>query len=291
MARPIDAATISFGLVSIPVKLYSTAQHAAEIHFHMVHRGCGERIRYELTCPRHGKVERADTVKGFELSKGNFVELEKDELAALEAATTDAIAIREFVPAAAIDPVFYDRSYYLAPDRGGHRAYRLLRDALDRVELVAVGTFAARGHENIVSVHPYETGLVLHQLRYADEVRPWAELELGTLPHPTAAELDLAEKVVDQLRHDAFDAAAYKDDVKDRVRALVAEKAKGGEIVAPPEAPHPPVTDLMAALKASLEKPAPKPHGKRAHASPRRSRSRPHHGRAAPTRRSRTHAS
>jgi DNA end-binding protein Ku len=97
MARPIDTATITFGLVSIPVKLYSTAQHAAEIHFHMVHRGCGERIRYEYACPRHGQVERADTVKGFELSKGNFVELEKDELAALDAAATDEIAIREFV--------------------------------------------------------------------------------------------------------------------------------------------------------------------------------------------------
>ncbi len=251
-ARAIDTATIAFGLVSIPIKIYSTAEHSHEIHFHLIHEGCGERLHQQYVCPRHGVVEREDMAKGYELTKGNFVELEKDELKALEAVASDEVAIREFVPASAIDPIYVDRTYYLGPDKGGERAYRLLRDALDQAELVGVAAYSARGKQYIVMVRPFEDGLAMHQLRYADEVKPWSEVPLGKLPKSAAAELHLATQIIGQLEHETFDASQYEDEVKDRVRALIAEKAKGGEIVAAPEAPRPEVTDLMAALKASL---------------------------------------
>jgi DNA end-binding protein Ku len=275
-ARSIDTATIAFGLVSIPVKIYSTSEPSHEIHFHMIHKGCGERLKQQYVCPRHGEIERADIAKGYELSKGNFVELEPDELDALEAVASDELAMREFVPAAAVDQIFVERTYYLGPGKGGERAYRLLRDALEHAELVGIAAYAARGKQYVVMVRPFEDGLAMHQLRYPDEIKAWSEVPLPALPKPTASELALANQVIDQLRHDTFDPGQYHDDVKDRVRALVARKARGGKIVAPPESPKPVVTDLMAALKASLAK-APAAHDRGGH---RRTRSRPHAGRA-----------
>lgn len=251
-ARAIDTATIAFGLVSIPIKIYSTSEPSHEIHFHLIHEGCGERVRQQYVCPTHGKVERDDMAKGFELTKGNFVELEKEELKALEAVSNDAIEIREFVPAVAIDPIFVDRTYYLGPDKGGERAYRLLRDALEDAELVGVAAYSARGKQYVVMVRPFEDGLAMHQLRYVDEVKSWSEVPVGKLPKSAPAELHLASQIIEQLQHETFDPSQYEDEVKDRVRKLIAKKAKGGEIVAAPEAPKPDVPDLMAALKASL---------------------------------------
>jgi DNA end-binding protein Ku len=251
-ARAIDTATIAFGLVSIPVKIYSTSEPSHEIHFHMIHEGCGERLKQQYVCPRHGEIERSEMGKGYELTKGNFVELSKDELKALEAVSSDELAIREFVPAAAVDPILVERTYYLGPDKGGERAYRLLRDALEQAEIVGVAAFSARGKQYVVMVRPFEDGLAMHQLRYPDEVKPWSEVPLGRLPKAAPAELGLATQIIDQLRHETFDPSQYTDEVKDRVRKLIAKKAKGGEIVAPPEAPKPVVKDLMEALKASL---------------------------------------
>jgi DNA end-binding protein Ku len=260
-ARSIDTATLAFGLVSIPVKIYSTGEPSHEIHFHMVHAGCGERVRQEYVCPRHGKVDRDEITKGFELTKGNFVELSKDELKALEAVASDEIAIREFVPISAVDPILIDKSYFLGPGKGGERAYRLLHDALEHEGLAGIAAYAARGKQYVVMVRPFEDGHAMHQLRYPDEVKRWSEVPIGKLAKPAAAELGLATKVIEQLRHDTFDPGQYKDEVKDRVRKLIAKKAKGGEIVAPPSAPKPEVTDLMAALKASLAGEA-KPNGR-----------------------------
>jgi len=251
-ARAIDTATIAFGLVSIPIKIYSTSEPSHEIHFHLIHEGCGERLKQQYICPRHGEVTRAEMSKGFELTKGNFVELSKDELKALEAVASDEVAIREFVPAVAIDPIYVERTYFLGPGKGGERAYRLLRDALEAAELVGVAAYAARGKEYVVMVRPFEDGLAMHQLRYPDEIKSWSEVPVGRLAKPTHAELGLAGQIIEQLRHDTFDPTQYTDEVKDRVRKLIAKKAKGGEIVAPPEAPKPVVTDLMEALKASL---------------------------------------
>jgi DNA end-binding protein Ku len=250
--RSIDTATLSFGLVSIPVKVYSTGEPSHEVHFHMLHEGCGERLRQQYVCPTHGKVERDEIIKGYELTKGNFVELTKSELSALEAVASDEIAIQEFVPAAAVDPLFFARHYYLGAGKGGDRAYQLFRDALEDSELVAIAAYAARGKQYIVLLRPYETGLAMHQLRYPDEVKAWSEVPAVKHIKAAPAELALARQVIDNLRHETFDPGQYKDEVKARVRALIASKAKGGEITAPPAVERAPVTDLMAALKASL---------------------------------------
>ncbi|MDB4958838.1 MAG: Ku protein [Myxococcales bacterium] len=251
-ARSIDTATIAFGLVSIPVKIYSTKEPSHEIHFHLIHAGCGMRLKQQYVCEKHGVVERDEMAKGFEISKGTYVELSPEEIKALDAVASDEVAIREFVPSDAVDPIYIDASYYLGPGKGGDRAYTLLRDALESSNLVGIAAYAARGKQYIVELRPYQDGLVMHQLRYPDEVKPWSEVPVGKLPKAAPAELGLAQKVIEQLRHETFDPTQYEDEVKDRVRQLIAKKAKGGKIVAPPEAPRPEVTDLMAALKASL---------------------------------------
>jgi DNA end-binding protein Ku len=251
-ARSIDSATLAFGLVSIPVKIYSTSEPSHELHFHLVHEGCGERLHQQYVCPAHGVVDRDHMVKGYELTKGNFIELTKAELKALDAVASDDIAINEFVPAEAIEPLWIERSYYLGPDKSGERAYQLFRDALADAELVAIASYSARGKQYIVELVPHEDGLVMHQLHYPDEVKPWSEVPLGKHVKASPAELGLARQVIDSLRHQAFDPSRYKDEVKARVRALIAKKAKGGEITAPENVAVAPVTDLMAALKASL---------------------------------------
>jgi len=251
-ARSIDTATLAFGLVSIPVKIYSTSEPSHEVHFHMIHESCGKRLQQRYVCPEHGEVERDEITKGYELTKGNFIELSKPELKALEAVASDEIAIAEFVPAEAVDPLIIERSYYLGAGKGGDRAYQLFRDALDQAELIAIAAYAARGKQYIVALRPYETGLAMHQLRYPDEIKPWSEVPAIKHVKAAPAELALAAQVIDSLRHQTFDPSRYKDEVKARVRALIAKKAKGGEIIAPPEVERAPVTDLMAALKASL---------------------------------------
>ncbi|HEU4728846.1 MAG TPA: Ku protein [Kofleriaceae bacterium] len=251
-ARSIDTATLAFGLVSIPVKIYSTGEPSHELHFHLIHEGCGERLHQQYVCPAHGQVERDEIIKGYELTRGNFVELSRDELKALEAVASDEIAIQEFVPVAAVDPVFIDRSYYLGAGKGADRAYQLFRDALVDADLVAIASYAARGKQYIVELRPFETGLMMHQLRYPDEVKPWSEVPSVRHIKAAPAELALARQVIDNLRHDEFDPSRYKDEVKVRVRGLIAEKARGREITAPAAVARRPVTDLMAALKASL---------------------------------------
>lgn len=252
-AHAIDTARISFGLVTIPVKLYSTNQPSKELHFHLVHAGCGERVKQQYVCPEHGPVERDDMVKGYELSKGHVVELTKEELEALEAVASDDIALAEFVPRATVDPLLVDSSYYVTPDKGGERAYRLFRDALADSGLAGIASYSARGKQYVVMLRPFEEGLVMHVLRYPDEVKPWSAIPHPKLPAPPRTELELAGRVIASLRHETFDPGGYSDEVKQRVRALIAKKAKGGEISVPEPAEAPaPVTDLMAALKASL---------------------------------------
>ena len=251
-ARAIDSATLTFGLVAIPVKIYATSERSHEVHFHLIHEGCGERLRQQYACPRHGSVERSEIAKGFELTRGNFVELAQAELDALDAVASDEISIQEFVPADAVDPVSIAHSYYLGPGKGGERAYRLFRDSLGAAGLVGIAAYAARGKQYIVELLPYQTGLAMLQLRYPDEIKSWSEVAAPAQAKPAAAELALARRVIDHLRHATFDPSRYKDEVKQRVRALIATKAKGGEITAPPSVERQPVTDLMAALKASL---------------------------------------
>ena len=252
-ARSIGTATISFGLVSIPTKLYTTNETGSDIHFNMLHDADGGRLKQQYLCTLCNEiVDREHTVKGYEHAKGQYVVFSADELKALDAVATQAIAIEEFVPATAVDPVWVDKSYYLGPDKGGERAYKLIHDAMIETGLVGIASYSARGKQYIVSLRPFNNGLIMHQLRYAEEVKPWAEVPLPDLPELRPAELGLAKQIIQQIAHETFAPEKYKDDVQARMRDLIAKKVEGQEITMTPEAPAGRVIDLMEALKASL---------------------------------------
>ena len=252
-ARSISTATISFGLVSIPTKLYTTNEAAGDIHFNMLHDADGARLKQQYICTQCNEiVDREHTVKGYEHAKGQYVVFSNEELKALDAVATGAIAIEEFVPGAAVDPVWVDKSYYIGPDKGGERAYRLLHDAMLDTGLVGVASYSARGKQYIVALRPFQNGLIMHQLRYAEEVKPWAEVPMPDLPELKPAELGLAKQIIQQIAHETFDPNQYKDEVQTRMRELIARKVEGQEITVVAEAPSGRVIDLMEALKASL---------------------------------------
>lgn len=259
-ARSIGSGTISFGLVSIPFKLY-TAASAKGVSFNLLHKKCGGRMKQQYLCPADNEVvERADMVKGFEYSKDQYVKFTDDELKQLEAERTGALELLQFVPAETVDFVYIEKSYYLGPDKGGERAYRLLSEALTRADRLAVGRYGTRGKDNLVLVRPYKKGLILHEVFYADEVRAFDEVETGGEFDFKPIELDLAEKLIEQLDQPAFDPAAFKDEYAARVHAAVEKKVAGEEVVTAPEAPKAQIIDLLEALKRSVasapEKPA-----------------------------------
>ena len=259
-ARSIGTATISFGLVSIPTKLYTTNETANDIHFNMLHDKDGARLKQQYVCTCCGEVvDRDHTVKGYEHAKGQYVVLTPDELRALDAVATQTIALEEFVPASEVDPLFVEKSYYLGPDKGGERAYGLIRAALLASGLVGIASYSARGKQYVVALRPFRDGLILHQLRYAAEVKDWTEVPLPDLPETKEAELGMAQMLIQQLAAPTFSPAKYKDDVQARMRELIGKKIEGQEISAPAAAPAGQIVDLMAALKASLDTSGPKP--------------------------------
>jgi DNA end-binding protein Ku len=251
--RSMASATISFGLVSIPVRLYSATQPSAGLSFNLLHKKCGSRVRQQYVCPADGeKVERDDIVKGYEFAKDQYVTFNPEELKALEEASSQAIEIAEFVPLAQVDPVFFDKPYYLGPDRGGAKAYRLLAEAMRRSGKAALARYAARGKQYLVLLRPSGGRLVMQQLLHSDEVRPFSEVEVeeADVKEP---EVQLALKLVEQTASDGFHPEAYPDEVRARTLALIEQKVQGKEIqLTPPEAPRAQVIDLMEALKASL---------------------------------------
>lgn len=252
-ARAISSATISFGLVAIPIKLYTSAS-SEQTRFNMLHSSCGARVKQQYICPTHEVVvERNDIVKGFEYSRGQYVQFTEEELKALESERTNSVEITEFVPLASVDFVQVEKSYYLGPDRGGDKPYRLLGECMQKLGVVAVGRWSARGKDQLVLIRPYgEEGLVLHQLYYATEVRDFGEIDTGARFTFSDVERDLAEKLVAQLTSEGFDASKYQDRYEERVRAAVAEKVAGQEITVAPEAPRAQIIDLFEALKKSL---------------------------------------
>jgi DNA end-binding protein Ku len=252
-ARSLSNGTISFGLVTIPVKLYSTGEASAGIHFNMVHKTCGTQVKQRYWCPTDEEyVEKAEIGKGYEYAKGQFVLFSDEELKALNPEPTNAIDITEFVPLAKVDPVYFDKSYYLGPDKAGGKPYKLLATAMRDRGQAALARYRARGKDYLVALRPFEDGLVLQQLRYADEVRAFAEIPMENA-EVKPAELELAHRLIDQIAADDFKPEQYRDEVKDKTRALIEQKVAGQEITAPPqEAPKAQIIDLMAALKASL---------------------------------------
>jgi DNA end-binding protein Ku len=252
-ARSTGSTTISFGLVSIPVKLY-TATSSTGVSFNMLHKECGTRVKQQLVCPTHDAVvERDDTVKGYEFSKGQYVTFSNEELRNLEAERTNTVELTEFVPANTVDFLQIDKTQYLGPDKGGHKAYTLLGHAMRDTNVVAIGRYNARGKSYVVMIRPYEKGLIMHQLFYADEVRAFDEVELGPDVRISDAEQDLAQKLIEQLKAESFDPSQYRDDYSDRVREAAEQKAQGMEITAAPEQPAAQIIDLFEALKRSLE--------------------------------------
>lgn len=252
-ARSIGTATISFGLVSIPTKLYTTNESSGDIHFNMLHDADHARLKQQYICTKCNEiVDRDHTVKGYEHAKGQYVVFTPEELKALDAVATQTIALEEFVPATAVDPLYVEKSYYLGPDKGGERAYKLIRDAMLETGLVGIASYSARGKQYVVSLRPFHEGLILHQLRYAQEVKPWSEVPLPQLPELKPAEVNLAKQIIQQIAHETFSADKYKDEVQERMLELINQKVEGQEISVAPEAPAGKVIDLMEALKASL---------------------------------------
>src|SRR5207245_6249514 len=276
-AHPLGSATLSFGLVSGPIKLVSTGESSAAISFNWLHKKDGARLKQQYVCSKDGdKVEKDEMVKGYEFTKGQYVIFTPDELKALEEKSTNTVEVAEFVPAKQVDRVYVEKSYFLGPDKGGERAYRLLAEALKQTGRVAVGQYAARGKQYVVSVRPEKDGLVMEQLRYANEVRRIDEVPIPKVDLKKP-ELTLAVQLVDQASSEAFKPENYEDNVRKRVLEQIQRKVEGKEITEEPaEAPRPQIIDLMAALKASLKakgtagerKPAKRVEGKASKAAP-----------------------
>src|SRR5882724_5164386 len=252
-AHSIGSATVSFGLVSVPVQLYAAGESKAAISFNMLHKKDGSRLKQQYVCVKDGeKVERSDMIKGYEFQKGQYVTFTPEELKALEERGTGAVEIREFLPAEQVDRIYLDRTYFLGPDKGGERAYKLLAEALEKTKRVAIGQYAARGKQYLIMVRPLKGGLVMEQLRYADEIRDIAEVPIPKV-EVKKPELDLAIKLIDQAAIEAFDAKKYKDNVRERMQEQIDRKVEGKQITEEPEeAPKTKVLDLMQALKQSL---------------------------------------
>lgn len=252
-ARPIATATISFGLVSVPVKLYSAGEPGRRISFNWMHERCGTRLKQRYYCPKDDEtVERADMIKGYEFAKDQYVVFKPEELKALEEQASQSIDITEFVPAEQVERIYLDKPYYLGPEKGGERAYRLLSAALRKTGRAAIAKYASRGKQYLVMVRPIENGLIMEQLLYPQEIRAFSEvpLEEGEVKEQ---ELELAVQLIDQAATDEFRPENYRDEVRERVLALIQQKVDGEEItVAPTEEPQTQIIDLMAALKASL---------------------------------------
>ena len=254
-ARSIATLTVSFGLVSIPVRLFSATESARQISFNLLHKDCGSRLKQQYFCIKEEvPVAREEMVKGYEFAKDQYVVFSPEELKAMEEAGTHMAEITEFVPIASVDPVYYDKAYYLAPDKGGAKPYALLARAMKESGRCALGRWAARGKQYIVMIRPVEEGLVMQQLLYAAEVRSINDLDIPKT-EVKPVELKLAQQLIEQQSVDQFDPAAYTDEVRARIEAAIQKKVEGQEITmaeAPEQGAQ--VIDLMEALRASLEK-------------------------------------
>ena len=251
----LGSGTISFGLVSIPVRLY-TAASPAGVSFNQLHGVCGSRIKQQTFCPKCNKtVERSELVRGYEFAKDQYVQVKDDELKALEGEASKIIDIAEFVPLTEVDPIYFEKTYYLGPDKGGEKAYRLLADAMEKAGQVALAKYVMRGKESLVLIRPAQGGLMLHTMYFADEVRNFDEVDKGQSAKIKDGELDLALQLINGLATETFSPDRYADEYRQRVLGMINQKVEGQEVtVSEPAAPRAQVIDLMDALKESLAK-------------------------------------
>ncbi len=278
-AHAIASGTISFGLVSVPVKLYA-ATKSKSVSFNLLHAKEKSRLKQQYVCATCGEiVERSAMVKGYEYAKDQYAILTEDELRALEQKTEQSIEIEEFVPISQVDPIYFDKAYLLGPDKGGHKAYRLLCEAMAKAGKGAVAKFSTRGKQQLVMLREARGGLILHALFYADEVRGFEEIDRGEGLALKAGELDLAVQLIEQLASASFQPQKYEDEYRAKVLELIERKVAGQEVAVAAAPPHrAQIIDLMEALKASLaaQKAAPEQPGAAAAVrKPARSKERP----------------
>ncbi|MEA2465232.1 MAG: end-binding protein Ku [Acidobacteriota bacterium] len=271
MPRAIASGQIAFGLVSIPVKLFSAAESSEKISFNMLHKDCGNRVQQQLFCAKDERtIDRSEVVKGYEFAKGQYVLFNEDELKALEEKATQQIEITEFVKSDLIDPIYFSKPSYLGPDKGGSRPYTLLARAMEETGRWAVAKYAARGKGYIVVIRPLGKGLVMQQLYYPNEIRAIDELDLGDA-EVKDNELKMAIQLAEMNASDEFHPEQYRDEVAERIRATIQSKIEGEEITSSAsEEPRAQVIDLMEALRKSLSggmapKSAPAPVKRSAH--------------------------
>src|SRR5436305_9097769 len=254
--RSIGSLTVSFGLVAIPVKLYTATQSASAISFNLLHKSDGSRLKQQYICQKEGVVvERDEMVKGYEFAKDQYVLFSPEEIKALEEVGTHSVEISEFVPIESIDPVYFDKTYYLAPDKGAAKPYALLTEALRQAGRCGVGRWAARGKGYLVILRPMGDVLAMQQLHYAADVRRSNEVEVPK-PEVKPAELKRAQQLIDQQTQPKFGPETYKDELHARLEGAIQKKVEGQEISVAEPAPegNGKVIDLMEALRASLEK-------------------------------------
>ena len=254
----IGSGTISFGLVSIPIRMYSAASSGG-VAFNMLHAKCGSRIKQQTFCPVCNViVDRAELVRGYEFAKDQYVRVSDDELKSLEGEASKLIDIAEFVPLDKVDPIYFEKTYYLGPDKGGEKAYRLLAEAMTKSERVALAKFVMRGKESLVLIRAAQDGLMLHTMYFADEVRSFAEIDKGQSAKIKDGELALAQQLIDGLSNAEFEPDRYADDYRQRVLDLVESKVEGKEVTTVgPQVQRAQVIDLMEALKESIAKRVP----------------------------------
>ena len=253
---PPGTGVLSFGLVAIPVRIH-TATKSENVSFNLLHNKCGSRVRNQHFCPVCNiVVERADLVRGFQHAKDQYVPITEEELENLEAEANKSIDLKEFIPLASVDPVYFENTHYLGADKGGEKPYRLLADAMAKSGRVAVAELVSRGKEQLVLIRPYRKGLVLHTMYYGNEVRDFKQVPKGEKVNISQKELELGVGLIDRLTSEEFHPENYKDEYRIRVLAMLDEKSKGKEIVTnkAPAPKHGQVIDIMEALKRSMER-------------------------------------
>ncbi|MEM7362956.1 MAG: Ku protein [Pseudomonadota bacterium] len=251
--RPIASASISFGMVSIPVKLFSSADTSSAVSFNRLHKECGSRLKQQYICSKGcGVIPREDMIKGYQFARDQYVTLTDEEIKALEAVKSETIDIVEFVPLETVDRINLEKVYFLSPGKGGDRPYRLLSIALQRTGKAGIARYAARGKGYLVMIRPMGDGLAMEQLHYADDLRSFDEVEVPDVDVKDA-EVDLAIQIIEQVSVEDYDPTKYNDEVKEKVLEQIQQKIDGKEVIEMPQEPaEEKIVDLMDALKASL---------------------------------------
>jgi DNA end-binding protein Ku len=254
-ARSISTASLTFGLVSIPVRLFP-ATSSKTVSFHLLHAKDQTRIQQKIYCPKEEKiVDRSELVRGYEIEKDRYATFTDEELKKLEAQADRAVEISEFIPASEVDPVYFENSYLLGCEPTSAKAYHLLQEAMTKADRVGVAKYTMRGKERLVLIRPYEGGLMLHTMYYSDEIRTFGEIDHGANAPVKESELVLAKRLLDDLTQKKFNPSEFKDNYRERVIEAAEQKMAGHELTEPaPEVRQGKVIDLMSALKESLKK-------------------------------------